>query len=61
MTKAPEKIPENIDFTAQDLLEGPADQGPAMLEGIAKALTGRLLQDNPGIGAREISEARHGS
>jgi hypothetical protein len=27
-----------------------------MLEGIAKALTRRLLQDNPGIGIREVSE-----
>jgi hypothetical protein len=27
-----------------------------MLEGIAKALTRRLLKDEPGIGAREVSE-----
>jgi hypothetical protein len=27
-----------------------------MLESIAKALTRRLLQDNPGIGIREVSE-----
>jgi hypothetical protein len=27
-----------------------------MLEGIAKTLTERLLQDNAGIGAREISK-----
>jgi hypothetical protein len=27
-----------------------------MLAGIAKALTRRLLQDNPGIGIREVSE-----
>jgi hypothetical protein len=27
-----------------------------MLEGIAKALTRRLLQDEPGIGASEVSE-----
>jgi hypothetical protein len=27
-----------------------------MLEKIAKALTWRLLQDNPGIGIREVSE-----
>jgi hypothetical protein len=27
-----------------------------MLEGIAKALTRRLLKDNPGISAREVSE-----
>jgi hypothetical protein len=27
-----------------------------MLESIAKALTRRLLKDEPGIGAREVSE-----
>jgi hypothetical protein len=27
-----------------------------MLKNIAKALTRRLLRDNPGIGAREVSE-----
>ena len=27
-----------------------------MLENIAKALTRRLLKDEPGIGAREVSE-----
>lgn len=27
-----------------------------MLEGIAKALTTRLLKDDPSIGAREVSE-----
>ncbi len=56
MPKAPDKIPENIDFAAQELLEAPADQRPAMLENIAKALTRRLLKDEPGIGAREVSE-----
>jgi hypothetical protein len=56
MPRSPDKIPENIEFAAQELLEAPADQRPAMLEGIAKALTRRLLQDEPGIGAREVSE-----
>ena len=28
----------------------------ATIEGIAKALTRRLLQDNPGIDIREVSE-----
>jgi hypothetical protein len=54
--RAPDKIPENIEFVARELLEAPADQRPAMLEGIANALTKRLLQDNPGIGIREVSE-----
>jgi hypothetical protein len=43
-------------YGAQELLESPADQRPAMLESIAKALTKRLLQDNPGIGIREVSQ-----
>ena len=55
MPTAPDKIPENIEFAAQELLEEPADQRPAMLEGIAKALTRRLLQDNPGISIRQVS------
>ena len=56
MPKNPDKIPENIEFAAQELLEAPTDQRPAMLENIAKALTRRLLKDEPGIGAREVSE-----
>jgi hypothetical protein len=48
-------MPGNVEFAAQELLEAPADQRPAMLEGIAKALTRRLLKDNPGIGVREVS------
>ena len=56
MPLAPDKIPENIEFVVEELLEAPADQRPAMLEEIAKALTRRLLKDNPGIGAREVSE-----
>jgi hypothetical protein len=56
MPKAPDKIPENIYYAAQELLDAPADQRPAMLEEIAKALTRRLLKDNPGIGAGEISK-----
>jgi transcriptional regulator with XRE-family HTH domain len=47
---------DNIEFAAKELLEAPGDQRPAMLEGIAKALTRRLLQDNPGIGIRAVSE-----
>jgi hypothetical protein len=53
---APDKMPENIEFAAKELLEAPSDQRPALLEGIAKALTRRLLQDNPGINIREVSE-----
>jgi hypothetical protein len=53
---APDKIADNIEFAAKELLEAPSDQRPAMLEGIAKALTRRLLQDNPGIGIREVSD-----
>jgi hypothetical protein len=41
--RRPDQIPDNIDFAAQELLEAPADQWPAMLENIAKALTRRLL------------------
>jgi hypothetical protein len=37
-------------------LETPPDQRLAMLMGIAKALTRRLLQDNPVIGVREVSK-----
>jgi hypothetical protein len=56
MPRSPDKIPENVDFAAQDLLEAAADQRPAILEGIAKELTRRLLRDNPGIGARKVSK-----
>jgi hypothetical protein len=56
MPCAADKIPENIDFVAQELLEAPEADRPAMLENIAKALTRRLLKDEPGIGAREASE-----
>ena len=45
MPKAPDKIPENIDFAAQELLQAPLDQHPPMLEGIATASTGALLRD----------------
>jgi hypothetical protein len=38
MPTVPVKIPDNIDFAAQELLEAPADHRPAMLENIAKAL-----------------------
>ena len=53
---APDNIADNIEFAAHELLEAPADERQAMLEGIAKALTRRLLQDNPGIGIREASQ-----
>ena len=56
MAAAPDKISENVDFAAQELLDAPASDRPAMLESIAKALTRRLLKDEPGIGAREVSE-----
>ena len=56
MLRSPDKIPENIEFAAQELLDAPAADRSSMLENIAKALTRRLLQDNPGIGAREVSE-----
>jgi hypothetical protein len=58
MPTAPDRIAENIDFAAQELLEAPADERPAMLEQIAKSLTRRLLRDNPGIGIREVSTPR---
>ena len=56
MPRSPDKIPENIAYAAQELLEAPEADRPVMLENIAKALTGRLLKDEPGIGAREASE-----
>jgi hypothetical protein len=55
-TRSPDKVPENIEFAVQELLEAPANQRAAMLEGTAKTLTRRLLKDNPGIGAREVPE-----
>jgi hypothetical protein len=47
MPRPPHKIPENIDFTAQEALEAPGADRPAVLENIAKALTRRLLKDGP--------------
>ena len=55
MPIAPDKIPENIEFVVRELLEAPPDQRPAMLEQIASSLTRRVLRDNPGIGASEVS------
>jgi hypothetical protein len=55
MRRAADRIPENIEFVAAELLAAPADQRPAMLEQIAKALTRRLLQEQPGIGGREVT------
>jgi hypothetical protein len=56
MPRAPDRIPDNIDFAAHELLEAPEADRPAMLGGIVKALTRRLLKDNPGMGARKVSE-----
>jgi hypothetical protein len=53
MPIAPDKIPENVEFAVQELIDAPADQRPAMLEGIAKALTRRLLHDSLS-GIREV-------
>jgi hypothetical protein len=59
MARAERRCPQlqtrNIQFAAQELLEAPADQRLAMLDGMAKALTRRLLRDNPGIGIRDVS------
>jgi hypothetical protein len=60
MPKAPGQIPENVDFAAQErALEAPANERLAMLESIAKALTRRLLKDNPALELRNsLSEFR---
>ena len=55
MTRAHDKISDNVDFAAEELVKAPEADRPAMLENIAKALTRRLLKDEPGIGAREVS------
>jgi hypothetical protein len=56
MPRSPDQIPANIDLAVQEPLEAPEEDRPAMLENIAKALTRRLLKDEPGIGAREVSK-----
>ena len=56
MPRSPDKIPENIEFAAQELLDALAADRSAMLENIAKAWTRRLLQDNPGIGIRDVAK-----
>ena len=39
MPRSPDKIPENIEFAAQELLDAPAaDQSAMLVENIAKAL-----------------------
>jgi hypothetical protein len=48
MPKAPDQLPDNFDFAAQELLEAPESDRPAMLENIAKVLTRRLLKDESG-------------
>ena len=45
MPRPADKIPENIDFVVQELLEAPEADRPAMLENIAKPLT---AEDQPG-------------
>ena len=55
MRSHPDNI-ENAEFAARELREAPAEQRAGMLDGIAKALTRRLLRDNPGIGIREVSK-----
>lgn len=56
MSRSPDKIPGNIASAAQELLEAPADQRPALLENITKALTRRLLARQSRHCAREVSE-----
>ena len=56
MRRDADEIPENVEFVAAELRDASADQRPAMLEQIAKALTSRLLQENPSIGIRDVSE-----
>ena len=57
MRRAADRIPENIEFVAAELLAAPAGQRPAMLEQIAKALTRRLLQEQPRMeAAKYLSE-----
>jgi hypothetical protein len=56
MPRPADQIPENIAYAAQELLDAPEADRVAMLENIAKALTRRLLKDEPGIRAREVSE-----
>jgi hypothetical protein len=40
MPTAPDKIADDIEFAALEPLEAPADQRPAILEGITKARLG---------------------
>jgi hypothetical protein len=56
MPKSPDQFLDNIDFAAREIADAPIEERPLMLEGIAKALTRRLLQDEPGISAREVSD-----
>jgi hypothetical protein len=44
---------DRLEFAVQE--EALGRSPPAMLEGIAKALTRRLLHDDPGVGIREAS------
>jgi hypothetical protein len=54
---SPDRILKDMDFIVRELLEAPAIERPAMLEKIAKALTRRLLQNNPEVDIREVSES----
>ena len=56
MSGPPDKITDNVEFAAKELLEAPEADRLAMLENIAKALARRLLKDEPGIGALDVSE-----
>src|SRR5262245_23656572 len=51
MPRLPTESPRTSTFAAQELLDAPEADRPAKLENMAKALTGRLLKDEPGIGA----------
>jgi len=55
MPNPPDKIPENIDFAAEELADADPELREAMLEQIAKSLTRKLLRENHRLGLREIS------
>jgi hypothetical protein len=55
MRISPDQVPENVDFAAREIADAPIERRLLMLEGIAMALTRRIMQDHSRIGAREIS------
>jgi hypothetical protein len=55
MPTSPDRVRENIEFAAREIADAPTEKRLLMLDGIARALTRRILQDQSGIGAREIS------